>query len=227
MIEVSWERPAEVVLPGDGPVTWMASADVPPALAGPALEGAAAQLNRGARYAEPSDDAMPCTTQATIVLDAAIVIERGSDRSLQSTWTTWDCAGPRVIDRLEGLSLTMPTTSTDELARAAGHVVGSRFRSDRGTTTRRLYSGPSLWLGTRRAMVADWEGAAIAWREARNTGSETSNARAAYNLAVASEMLGRPDAARVLASEAHSTLDTPRTRRYLDALDPGASDDDP
>ena len=218
LIEVQWHHPPEVILPvASDQVGWAARAGVPAPLAEPMLEAGVVRLPA------VNDETPPCTTPVVVVLEEAIALQLGDSRQASTTWTTWTCPGPVLLDRTS-LTYELPAgASTDaDLAAAVGAVQADRLREDRGSASRRLYSGhPLLAEGVRLATVADWDGATAAWRRALLSPRQDVQAKAAYDLAVAAELSGRPAEARHWAADAASLLDVRRTRSYLAALEPG------
>ncbi|MFT4623928.1 MAG: hypothetical protein ACI8PZ_002584 [Myxococcota bacterium] len=220
VIEVHWHRPAEIELDSTD-IVWLSRQGVPAELAGSALAGA----TRTAGRIGPSIAAgpPPCTADVVVVLEQAVAMHLGDQRTVSSRWTVWACPGPeRVDDSTLDYELPAAVASDAALAAAVGAVAADRLTDNEGTATRRLYAygHPAIADGMRRARVADWSGAVSSWRSAMVSPRPGVRARAAFNLAVAAEFTGRTQEARHWASDAAALLDVPRTRRYVDVLDP-------
>ncbi len=227
LIEVQWHHPPEVVLPVPvSEVAWTARSDVPAVLVEPILVSSTSE--GGLRVPAIAAGRPPCLAPGLVVLESAVVVRSGSVRSLSASWTAWDCSGLSALDESTIVYELPEGAATDEqLASTVGAIALDRLVEDRGQATRRLYArgDRALAAGSQRAEVADWRGAVDAWRAAFASRSTRVRGKAAYNLAVASELTGRPAEARRWAADATSLLDAPRARRYLAALEPGESDE--
>ncbi|MBN2481826.1 MAG: hypothetical protein JXB19_08810 [Bacteroidales bacterium] len=102
----------------------------------------------------------------------------------------------------------------------AGFIYASRITPTYYRVTRYFYDRPKkkLGLGVRMSEVADWNGAIDAWMEVVHTGKRKHAGRAAFNIAVACEVLGDLELAREWASRAYVEFRDREAEDYHDVL---------
>ncbi|MBN1158523.1 MAG: hypothetical protein JXA61_04020 [Bacteroidales bacterium] len=102
----------------------------------------------------------------------------------------------------------------------AGFIYASRITPTYYRVTRYFYDKPKkkLGLGVRMSEVADWNGAIDAWMPVVQTGRRKHAGRAAYNIAVAWEVLGDLELSREWASRSYVEFRDKRAEDYHDML---------
>ena len=123
-----------------------------------------------------------------------------------SHFNTWNAQGKSVQDAI--LHLVNKNNAMNDVSRAAGDIYGRRITPSWYTVTRYFYNKPkknaALMKGVRQSGVADWTGAIESWKEAIKTAKKDKHAgRAAYNIAVAYEVLGDLDMAKEWISKSY------------------------
>lgn len=101
--------------------------------------------------------------------------------------------------------------------RAAGEIYASRIAPTWFDVRRSYYSsgGPDMKMARIRAQTNDWAGAAQIWQQlAQNSAKMKIRKRAAYNMALASEINGNIDEAIMWAKKARD-MGEKNSRRYL------------
>lgn len=103
----------------------------------------------------------------------------------------------------------------------AGRAYGERISPTYYTVVREFYSRPKkntdLRTGVRKSEVADWKGAIESWTHALNAKRKVAR-RAAFNIAVAYEVLGDLEKAKEWASKSYTEYGEKRGKPYYDAL---------
>ncbi len=103
----------------------------------------------------------------------------------------------------------------------AGRVYGERISPSYYTVVREFYNRPKknidLRAGVRKSEVADWKGAIESWTRALNAKRKVAR-RAAFNIAVAYEVLGDLEKAKEWASKSYTEYGEKRGKPYYDAL---------
>ncbi len=73
----------------------------------------------------------------------------------------------------------------------------------------------NIAVGTRKAEVNDWDGAAEAWEKATRSSDHKTAGKACYNLALAKEVLGDLDGAKVWAQKAYTDYGVDEGKAYV------------
>jgi tetratricopeptide (TPR) repeat protein len=104
---------------------------------------------------------------------------------------------------------------------AAGRIYGERISPSYYTVIRYFYSKPrrkdDFWMGVRRSEVADWNGAIEAWSKVLNEKRRIAG-RAAFNIAVAYEVLGDLEKAKEWAAKSYTDFREKRGNDYYNDL---------
>lgn len=112
--------------------------------------------------------------------------------------------------------------ATDRVSYLIGEQYASRITPTWIRLHRTYYNKggrPEMKQAYRMAYVNDWEGAARVWEMIVNTSSGKTAGRAAYNRAIAAEVLGRLEEAKAWASRAYTVYGDPLARDYNNVLD--------
>src|SRR4030042_823825 len=129
-------------------------------------------------------------------------------------------ANPVSIARqvLEGKILT---GSGFHVTAVAGINYGVRISPRYYTVGREFYNRPrrndNLWMGVRKSEVADWNGAIESWTQALNAKRRIAG-RAAFNIAVAYEVLGDLEKAKEWAARSYTDFREKRGNDYHNML---------
>ncbi|HJX72106.1 MAG TPA: DUF6340 family protein [Bacteroidales bacterium] len=104
---------------------------------------------------------------------------------------------------------------------AAGQLYGERISPSYYTVVREFYNRPrrndNLWMGVRKSEVADWNGAIESWTQALNAKRRIAG-RAAFNIAVAYEVLGDLEKAKEWAARSYTDFREKRGNDYHNML---------
>ncbi len=152
--------------------------------------------------------------------------------NVKSYWRLYDPATKTIIDQFQQTHLmdfnltdgTLPFTALPETAYDAGLQYFSRFFPSFYRVRRDMYKkgkGRDKRLfdaGWRRTEVANWKEAIEVWTEIANNPSSKSAGRAAYNIAVAHEVLGNTDLALEWAQRSYQDYDDKMARDYAKVL---------
>ena len=103
----------------------------------------------------------------------------------------------------------------------AGRLYGERISPSYYSVTREFYNKPKknddLRAGVRKSEVADWNGAIESWTKALNAKRKIAG-RAAFNIAVAYEVLGDLEKAKEWAAKSYTEYEEKRGNDYYNAL---------
>jgi hypothetical protein len=117
-----------------------------------------------------------------------------------------------VLDKVEAVNQT---------SYYAGMVYGERITPSYYTVVREFYDRPKknndLRIGVRKSEVADWNGAIESWTRALNAKRKVAR-RAAFNIAVAYEVLGDIEKAKEWARKAYTEYEEKRANDYYNML---------
>lgn len=112
--------------------------------------------------------------------------------------------------------------AVNEVAYKAGLKYGKRIAPSTIYASRKYYSGPNkfyyLASGARRAEVNDWEGAIEDWKKQIDEGDRRAHGKAAYNIAIAYEVLGELEMAISWAQKAYVEYGLSDARGYQRVL---------
>ncbi|MBN2273054.1 MAG: hypothetical protein JXR41_02825 [Bacteroidales bacterium] len=104
----------------------------------------------------------------------------------------------------------------------AGRIYGERITPSYYTVVREFYDRPrrndDLRIGVRKSEVADWNGAIESWTRALNDKKRKVRRRAAFNIAVAYEVLGDIEKAKEWARKAYTEYEEKRANDYYNML---------
>lgn len=120
------------------------------------------------------------------------------------------------------LQLMQKQNAVNDISYKTGLAYGRRISPYSYTVNRTLYKRPKdqyLLRGARKAEVADWKGAIIDWQVAtKSIADEKVKGRAAYNIAVAYEILGDLENAQDWAQVAYVKYGQKNAKAYYDIL---------
>ena len=115
--------------------------------------------------------------------------------------------------------LPAPDICIRQVARLAGDKYARRIAPSYFTLTREYFTrakkNPAMKQASVRAEAEDWNGAAALWKQAATSLNPKIAGRAFYNMAVASERVGRLDEAIDWAKKAAYTCNNRPAREYL------------
>ena len=152
--------------------------------------------------------------------------------NVKSYWRLYDPASKTIIDQFQQTHLmdfdllngALPFSALPETAYDAGLQYSSRFFPSFYRVRRDMYKkgkGRDKHLfdaGWRRTEVANWKEAIEIWTEIANNPSSKSAGRAAYNIAVAHEVLGNTDLALEWAQRSYQDYGDKMARDYAKVL---------
>lgn len=149
-----------------------------------------------------------------------------SDKTLEdekffSSSKKWEAAGSSVADA--ALQLINRKNAVLNVSYNAGASYGRRITPSWTTVTRYYYKkakkNMDVRTGARKAQVNDWEGAIAAWEKAVNSREIKVAGRAAYNLALAYEVLGDLATAKEWAERSYGDFKNKKGRDYAGVID--------
>jgi len=110
--------------------------------------------------------------------------------------------------------------ATNRASFDAGFLYGQRITPTYYQATRYFFDKPKkvLGAGVRYSGVADWRGAIDVWMPVVNGGKRKHAGRAAYNIAVAYEVLGELDKAKEWAARSHTEFAEKEADEYYKML---------
>ncbi len=159
-------------------------------------------------------------------------IPRRARVNVKSYWRLYDPAVKRIVDQYQQTYLmqfdladgTVPFTALPETAYASGMDYASRFYPSFYRVRRDMYKKGSgrdkrmFEAGWRASEVANWKKAIEIWTEVAQKGNRKSAGRAAYNIAVANEVLGNTDLALEWAQKSYQDFGDRMARDYAKIL---------
>lgn len=161
---------------------------------------AVAVINYGVRLYDPSD---------SIILDEYHVTHR---LNYEGTGATPQDAFNHLLNKIEAINQT---------SYEAGRFYGERISPSYYTVVREFYSRPKrnddLYMGVRKSEVADWKGAIESWKLALSAKRRIAG-RAAFNIAVAYEVLGDLEKAKEWAAKSYTDFREKRGNDYHNIL---------
>ena len=124
---------------------------------------------------------------------------------------TLQAAMNQMLDKVEAIN---------QASYDAGFVYGQRITPTYYRVTRYFFDKPKkeLGAGVRYSEVADWQGAINAWLKVVDDGDRKIAGRAAYNIAVAYEVLGDLEEARKWAARSHTEFEEKDADEYYKML---------
>ena len=133
---------------------------------------------------------------------------------------TYRASGSTVQEAM--LQLMRKQDAVNDISYQTGLIYGRRIAPYAYTVNRTIYRRPKdtyLERGARKAEVADWKGAIVDWQVAtKSIAKDKVKARAAYNIAVAYEVLGDLQNAQEWAQVAYVTYGMNQAKAYYDQL---------
>jgi hypothetical protein len=133
---------------------------------------------------------------------------------------TWSAEGITVKEALA--HLINRRGAVKKVSYTIGKQYGYKISPNWVTVKRILYKkskhSPDIAAGRRKADVNDWEGAAEAWERATGSSHKETAGKAAYNLAVAKEVLGDLEEAKHWAQKAYTDFGNKDAKKYVYVL---------
>jgi hypothetical protein len=125
--------------------------------------------------------------------------------------TTLQAAMNQLLDKTEGIN---------QVSYDAGFIYGQRISPTYYQVTRYFFDKPKkeLGAGVRYSEVADWNNAIKAWMKVVDKGDRKDAGRAAYNIAVAYEVLGDLELAKEWAAKSHTEFEEKDADDYYKML---------
>ncbi|GLU43937.1 hypothetical protein Musp01_15610 [Muricauda sp. NBRC 101325] len=159
-------------------------------------------------------------------------IPRRARVNIKSYWRMYDPVSNTIIDQFQQnfytevdvLSNAIPFSSLSEVAYSSGMDYASRFLPSYYRVRRDMYKKGkgrdknTFDAGWRRTEVANWNDAINIWTDIANDRSSKSAGRAAYNIAVAHEVLGNTDMALQWARKSYEDYGDKLGRDYAKVL---------
>jgi hypothetical protein len=143
-----------------------------------------------------------------VILDEYQITRR---MNFDAQGSTMQAALNLLLDKVE---------ATNRASYDAGFSYGQRITPTYYQVTRYFFDKPkkNLGAGVRYSSVADWQGAIDAWRPVVDGGKRKHAGRAAFNIAVAYEVLGDMDKAKEWAARSHTEFAEKEADEYYKML---------
>ncbi|MBI1183896.1 hypothetical protein GC194_06470 [bacterium] len=130
---------------------------------------------------------------------------------------SWNATGNSVDDAVK--KLMQKQLAVNQVAYQAGIAYGKRIAPAEVYVTRVLYKRPknkhvAFDRGVRKAEVGDWYGASADFEEATKGADNKIKGKAAYNLAVCYEVLGKLEEAQAWAQDAYVKFGLSKGKEY-------------
>ncbi len=112
--------------------------------------------------------------------------------------------------------------ATDRVSYVIGEWYAARIAPSWITVEREYYKRgkkPEMSQAYRMAYVNDWQGAAFLWETIANSSSRKTAGRAAYNRAIAAEVMGNLEEAKAWVSKAYVIYGNKKAKQYSQILD--------
>ncbi len=159
-------------------------------------------------------------------------IPRRARVNIKSYWRLYDPVSNTIIDQfqqnyyteIDVLSSAIPFSSLSEVAYSSGMDYAGRFLPSYYSVRRDMYKKGkgrdknAFHAGWRRTEVANWKDAIAIWTDIANDRTSKSAGRAAYNIAVAHEVLGDTDLALQWARKSYEDYGDKMARDYAKVL---------
>lgn len=150
-------------------------------------------------------------------LDQNVILDEYTDQRNQS----WSAKGNNPQQALA--SLMTRKAAINNLSRNSGSLYAKRITPHWITVYRHYYRKPkkntAFITGVRLAQTNNWEDALKNWEDAsKNAKKEKTRKRALFNAALAYEVLGDLETAKVWASDAYATYGLKKARDYVNTL---------
>ncbi|QHT68856.1 hypothetical protein GXP67_20490 [Rhodocytophaga rosea] len=143
------------------------------------------------------------------------------DQLQNSNKNKWNTKGNSVQDAL--VQLIDANTAIQRVSFASGGNYGSRITPNWVSVRREFYKKNKrdsyFTIGSRKAQVNDWNGAADYWLKATQSRSSKVAGKACYNLALAYEVLGDLDGAKKWVTTSYADYGNKKARRYSYLID--------
>lgn len=161
-------------------------------------------ITNGTRMVEKKDpqgnpmNVLEFTVEGVGIVNVGIRLYDPRERSIVDQYQfseqmKWDAHGGSVADAAQGM--LNKVAAINEVCYRAGEIYAQRISPTYYTVKRYFYNKPKnnkyLAEGVRKSEVADWKGAIESWERAIEKGKKDKDkGRAAFNIAVAYEVLG-------------------------------------
>ncbi|MDO1450031.1 DUF6340 family protein [Rhodocytophaga aerolata] len=133
----------------------------------------------------------------------------------------WYAKGNSIQDAV--VQLIDSKAAIQKVSHMTGLAYGARISPTWYTVEREFYKkskkDANFGIGSRRARVNDWEGAADYWLKATQSPNAKVAGKAAFNLALAYEVLGDLENAKTWVNRSYTDFGNKKARRYASVLD--------
>ena len=149
-----------------------------------------------------------------------------TDQYLFNNSKKWNAAGNSIADA--AAQLINRNSAVNTVSESAGREYGARITPLYTRVNRTFYKkgkNEAIKTGTRMADVSDWENALNKWKEASNSGDAKTRGRATLNVAVAYEVLGDLDNAKLWAQKAYTEYNNKIARQYVGTINQRMNDE--
>ena len=133
----------------------------------------------------------------------------------------WDADGPSEADARS--NLISKRAAIDRVSSSAGANYGHRIAPMWINVQRHFYKKSKgderMEEANRKASVGDWNGAAAIWKEVTQNADEKTAGRAAYNMALANEVMGKLELAKDWAIQSYTKYGNKKAKQYANILE--------
>jgi len=158
--------------------------------------------------------------------DSDFIVTKGSKKTITDQYhlnrnNRWYAKGNSIQDAV--VQLIDSKAAIQRVSHMTGLAYGARISPTWYTVEREFYKkskkDASFTIGSRRAQVNDWNGAADYWLKATQSHNAKLAGKAAFNLALAYEVLGDLDNAKIWVTKSYTDFGNKKARRYASILD--------
>ncbi len=185
-------------------------------------------ITNGTRMVEKKDpggnkiNVLEFTVEGVGIVNVGIRLYDSKEKSIADQYQfseqmKWDAHGGSVADAAQGI--LNKVAAINEVCYRAGKIYAQRISPTYYTVKRYFYDKPKsnkyLAEGVRKSEVADWKGAIESWEKAIEKGKKDKDkGRAAFNIAVAYEVLGDLDKALEWAAKSYTEYEEKDANDY-------------
>ena len=143
-----------------------------------------------------------------------------SDQFIFTHVMEWSTSGSNPVEA--AAKLIGRNNAINAVSFEGGRMYANRISPSWYRVTREFYKkskgAPEIKVGRRRADVNDWTGAEEVWTKAANTRSGKAAGKAAFNVAVAREVLGDLEGAKAWAQKAYADYGVKKAVNYVNII---------
>jgi len=189
-------------------------------------------ITKGTRMVEKKDpdgnkiNVLEFTAEGVGIVNVGIRLYDPKERTITDQYQfseqlKWDAHAGSVADAAQGI--LDKVAAINEVCYRAGEIYAQRVSPTYYTVKRYFYNKPKnnkyLTEGVRKSEVADWNGAIESWEKAIEKGKKDKDkGRAAFNIAVAYEVLGDLDKALEWAAKSYTEYEEKDANDYYRTL---------